>query len=216
MGMSGGRKANQPEAWDAVKLTDMLAGRPPILPAFFEIAAMSLPQAPKPAKLVIGLIMQDRALFEPLAVELSAGYGPVDIVSSWMPFDYTTYYEPEMGTPLYRRLLAYKNLIDQDNLPEIKLTTNRLEQTLLQNGRRRVNIDPGYLLYERFVLASGKNFTHRIYIGSGIYADLTLIYQRGGFEKLPWTYPDYADEPMLAFLTQVRNKYALDLKGTNE
>ena len=177
---------------------------------------MSLPQAPKPAKLVIGLIMQDRSLFEPLAVELSAGYGPVDIVSSWMPFDYTTYYEPEMGTPLYRRLLAYKNLIDQDNLAEIKLTTNRLEQTVLQNGRRRVNIDPGYLLYERFVLASGKNFTHRIYIGSGIYADLTLIYQRGGFEKLPWTYPDYADEPMLAFLTQVRNKYALDLKGTNE
>jgi hypothetical protein len=214
--MSGGRIANQPEARNAVKLTDMLAGRPSILPAFCEIAAMSLPQAPKPAKLVIGLIMQDRALFEPLAVELSAGYGPVDIVSSWMPFDYTTYYEPEMGTPLYRRLLAYKNLIDQDNLAEIKLTTNRLEQTVLQNGRRRVNIDPGYLLYERFVLASGKNFTHRIYIGSGIYADLTLIYQRGGFEKLPWTYPDYADEPMLAFLTQVRNKYALDLKGTNE
>jgi hypothetical protein len=193
----------------------MLACRPPSLPAFCEIVAMSLPQAPKPAKLVIGLIMQDRGLFEPLAVELSTGYGPVDIVSSWMPFDYTTYYEPEMGTPLYRRLLAYKNLIDQDDLPEIKLTTNRLEQTFSQNGRRRVNIDPGYLLYERFVLASGKNFTHRIYIGNGIYADLTLIYQRGGFEKLPWTYPDYADEPMLAFLTQVRNKYALDLKGTN-
>lgn len=173
---------------------------------------MSSPQTPKPAKLVIGLIMKDRALFEPLSVGLGADFGSVDMVSSWMPFDYTTYYEPEMGTPLYRRLLTYKNLIDQDQLPEIKLTTNRLEHTFTQNGRRRANIDPGYLLYERFVLASGKNFSHRIYIGKGIYADLTLIYQRGGFEKLPWTYPDYADAPMLAFLTQVRNKYGVDLK----
>lgn len=176
---------------------------------------MSLPQAPKPAKLVIGLIMKDRAMFEPLSVELSAGFGSVDLVSSWMPFDYTTYYEPEMGTPLSRRLLTFKKLINQNKLPEIKLTTNRLELSFSQNGRRRVNIDPGYLLYERFVLASGKNFSHRIYIGRGIYADLTLIYQRGGYQKLPWTYPDYADEPMLAFLTQVRNKYAIDVKGTN-
>ena len=73
-------------------------------------------------------------------------------------------------------------------------------------------VNPGYLLSERFVLATGKNFTHRIYIGQGIYADLTLIYQRGAFEKLPWTYPDYADEPVLAFLEKVRIKYALDIK----
>ena len=173
---------------------------------------MSNPRAPMPAKLVIGFIMKDRALFEPLGVELSADFGAVDMVSSWMPFDYTTYYEPEMGTPLSRRLLTYKKLINQDDLPEIKLTTNRLEQSLAQSGRRRVNIDPGYLLYERFVLASGKNFCHRIYIGRSIYADLTLIYQQGRYEKLPWTYPDYADEPMLEFLTRVRRKYAVDLK----
>ena len=176
---------------------------------------MSLPQAAKPAKLVIGLIMRDRALFEPLAVELSCSFGSVDVVSSWMPFDYTDYYEPEMGSPLFRRMLTYKVLIKQKELPAIKLATNRLEQSYSQSGRRRVNIDPGYLLYERFVLASGKNFSHRIYIGSGIYADLTLIYQRGAFEKLPWTYPDFGDEPMLEFLAQVRNKYAVDLKATN-
>ena len=173
---------------------------------------MSTPQEPKPAKLVVGLIMKDRALFKPLGVELSAGFGSVDMVSAWLPFEYTSYYEPEMGRPLYRRLLTYKKLINQEELAEIKLASNRLEQTCLQNGKRRVNIDPGYLLYERFVLASGKNFSHRIYIGRGIYADLTLIYQRGRFEKLPWTYPDYADEPMQEFLTRARNKYAVDLK----
>ena len=175
---------------------------------------MSIPQAPRPAKLIIGLIMKDRALIEPLTVELCESFGPLDLVSAWMPFDYTKYYEPEMGAPLVRRVLAFKNLIRQNELPSIKLTTNRLEETYSQNGKRRVNIDPGYLLLERFVLASGKNFSHRIYIGQGIYADLTLIYQHGGFEKLPWTYPDYADQPMQTVLLQVRSKYTLDLKAS--
>ena len=112
--------------------------------------------------------------------------------------------------------MTYKKLINQDGLPDIKLMTNRLEQSYAKSGSRRVNIDPGYLLYERFVLASGKNFSHRIYISGGIYADLTLIYQRGRFEKLPWTYPDYADEPILDFLTRVRDKYAVDLKGQTD
>ena len=176
---------------------------------------MSLPQEPKPGKLVIKLLMKDRALFEPLAVELTSKYGSADMISSWMAFDYTAYYESELGSPLYRRVMAFENLIDQQDLAVIKLTTNRLEQAYARNRRRRVNIDPGYLLYERFVLASGKNFSHRIYIGQCIYADLTLIYRNGAFETLPWTYPDYADQPILSFLERVRKKYAVDLKRAN-
>ena len=173
---------------------------------------MSLPQEPKPAKLVIGMLMKDRALLEPLAVELTSRYGAVDMISSWMSFEYTTYYDSELGSPLYRRLLTFETLIDQLDLAVIKLTTNRLEQAYSRDHRRRANIDPGYLLHERFVLASGKNFSHRIYIGHCIYADLTLIYRKGAFETLPWTYPDYADQPIRGFLERVRNKYAVDLK----
>ena len=173
---------------------------------------MSLPQEPKPGKLIVGLLMKDKALFESLAVQLESLFGSPDMISSWMSFDYTAYYEPEFGSPLFRRLLTFKTLIDQQDLASIKVATNRLEDTYSLNQRRRVNIDPGYLLYERFVLASGKNFSHRIYIGNCIYADLTLIYRQGAFESLPWTYPDYADKPILAFLEQARNKYALDLK----
>jgi len=176
---------------------------------------MSTPQPPKPAKLIIGLIMQDRVLIEHLTAALCASYGALDLVSAWMPFDYTSYYEREMGTHLVRRMLAFKNLVRQDDLPAIKLRTNRLEDKYAKDGRRRVNIDPGYLLLERLVLASGKNFSHRIYLGEGIYADLTLVYQHGDFQKLPWTYPDYADQPMLAFLQQVRRKYTVDLKQTD-
>ena len=91
--------------------------------------------------------------------------------------------------------------------------TNQIEQTFAQGARRRINIDPGYLLMERFVLATGKNFSHRIYIGDGIYADLTLMYQKGSFQTLPWTYPDYAAPEMHAFLMQVRRHYAADLRA---
>jgi hypothetical protein len=158
--------------------------------------------------------MQDKALIDQLTAALCASYGALDLVSAWMPFDYTTYYEPEMGAHLVRRMLAFKTLVRQDDLPAIKLKTNRLEAQYSKDSRRRVNIDPGYLLLERLVLASGKNFSHRIYLDDGIYADLTLVYQHGAFKKLPWTYPDYADQPMLEFLQQVRRKYAIDLKQT--
>jgi hypothetical protein len=99
-------------------------------------------------------------------------------------------------------------------LAQIKLATNELEQEYSSGGKRTVNIDPGYMLHERFVLATAKNYSHRIYIGRRIYADLTLIYKDGRFRALPWTYPDYADERMLTYLQQVRNKYVLDLRST--
>jgi hypothetical protein len=175
---------------------------------------MSFPQEPKPAKWVIGLIMGEKYLIEKLSIELSSKFGSIDMISPWMPFDYTTYYEPEMGAGLFRRMLVFEALIAQDALAGIKLATNRIEQKYSQHGKRRVNLDPGYLLHERFVLASGKNFSHRIYIGEGIYADLTLLYRKGGFQKLPWTYPDYADEPLRAFLDKVRRKYVKDLSAS--
>ena len=173
---------------------------------------MSLPLQPKLAKLVIGLFLNDKTLFNRLALELTSAFGSMDIITSWMRFDYTNYYESEMGSPLFRRLATFQTLVKQGDLAKIKLTTNRFEEKWSRDGRRTVNIDPGYLLHERFVLASAKNFSHRIYIGHGIYADLTLIYQNGDFKKLPWTYPDYADKPIITFLTNVRNKYIVDLK----
>ncbi|MFO7709145.1 MAG: DUF4416 family protein [Desulfobacterales bacterium] len=172
---------------------------------------MSHPLPPKPAKLVVGVLAGDRALLAELSARLAGRFGPPDLVSQWFPFGYTAYYEPEMGAPLWRRVLAFTGLIAQDGLAQIKLETNALEQDYRVGGRRRVNIDPGYLLLERFVLATGKNFSHRIYIGYGIYADLTLLYRRGGFHPLPWTYPDYADAPLLGFLQRVRRKYVADL-----
>lgn len=175
---------------------------------------MSRPQPPDPAKLVIGFFCAQRDLAAPVAAALVEAFGPLDLVSPWLAFDYTAYYAAEMGAALFRRVLAFKALVAQERLAEVKLATNAIEQRFSVEGRRRVNIDPGYLLRERFVLATGKNFSHRIYVGQGIYADLTLVYTRGRFQALPWTYPDYAAADLQAFLSSVRDKYVADLKAT--
>ncbi len=173
---------------------------------------MSRPKPPFPAKLVIGVFTQDKELLPPVLDRLVEKYGDIDLISRWMPFDFTDYYEPEMGKNLFRRMVAFKQPIAQDHLPAIKLFTNAIEAQFIQDNRRHINIDPGYLLQERFVLATGKNFSHRIYIGNGIYADLTLIYQKGEFQSLPWTFPDYREKSMHRFLRRVRDKYIIDIK----
>jgi len=172
---------------------------------------MSEPRAPDPAKLVVGVFLSDKQRFDAVFDRLVECFGPIDLLSRWFPFDCTRYYEREMGSPLFRRMMSFENMIDPDTLSEIKWTTNGIECAYKERGRRIVNIDPGYLLRERFVLATGKNYAHRISIGKGIYADLTLIYQRGDFQILPWTYPDYAQDNILQLLRKVRKKYVFDL-----
>lgn len=173
---------------------------------------MSTPQQPRPAKLFVSLFMRRKQLLRPLIDGLTDRFGPIDLIGPWFDFDFTDYYRREMGAPLFRRAMVFESCVSQGSLAAIKLETNRIEGHYSENGRRQVNIDPGLLSHERFVLATTKNFTHRIYIGEGIYADLTLIYTRGGFQPLPWTYPDYKEPGMHLFLTRSRNKYIADLK----
>lgn len=176
---------------------------------------MSLPRLPTPAKLVVGLLLKDRPLMNPVSTRLSSRFGTIDMVSPWYDFQFTKYYEKEMGTPLWRRFLVFKPLVDQDAFPGLKTITNTIEREFTEADRRRVNIDPGMLLLERFVLATGKNFSHRIYLSEGIYADLTLVFSKGAFQSLPWTYPDYRSAEVLTFLGKVRKKYAWDLKAAS-
>jgi len=173
---------------------------------------MSTPKEPDPAKLIISLFMNSKDIFESVQPELEKEFGECDMTSSWFNFDFTDYYYKEMGSPLFRRVVVFKEMIHQSDLSGIKVRTNLLEKRFATNGKRSLNIDPGYLLLSRFILATGKDYAHRIYIGNGIYADLTLMYKKGSFNSLEWTYPDYASDEMLHFLEQVRAKYAHDLK----
>ncbi|MGE5310593.1 MAG: DUF4416 family protein [Nitrospirota bacterium] len=173
---------------------------------------MSRPREPKPAKLFVSVISAAPERIARVLVELAERYGPMDFVSAVLPFDYTDYYYAEMGTPLWRRFASFVSLVSQGGLVRIKEETNELEGRMSEGGRRSVNIDPGYLLAERLVLATGKNCAHRIYLDRGIYADLTLVFQQKTYRPLPWTYPDYGDERVRGWLGVLRQKYLLQLR----
>ena len=175
---------------------------------------MSTPKSPDPAKLVVGCIINDKSLINTVYPMLEGAFGPMDMISAWLNFAYTNYYYREMGSPLFRKVFVFKHLIAQDDLAEIKQKTNGFEMRLSENGNRCVNLDPGYLVSSRFILATGKEYSHRIYIGNKIYADLTLMYSKTeGFKTLDWTYPDYASDSLISFLSRVRDKYLIDLKA---
>ncbi|HDD45395.1 MAG TPA: DUF4416 family protein [Candidatus Desulfofervidus auxilii] len=168
---------------------------------------MSELKPPSPVKLIMSLIFHKKDIFESVLPKLIELFGEIDFISEILPFDHTDYYYSEMGKPLFRRLISFLNLILPDELPDIKIKTNNIEKEYAINGKRQINIDPGYITAERLVLATGKNYTHRVYLKDGVYADLTLIYQKGDFQALPWTYPDYASEPLKGLLKLVRKRY---------
>ena len=172
--------------------------------------------APDPGNLIVGIIAAGRELI-PLATSvLEAQYGRTDGMSDIIDFSFTDYYRSEMGEKLMRAWVSFANLQPLARLAEIKLTTNRLEnQFRTAEGNRRVNLDPGLLTLHNLVLATTKNYAHRIYLRDGIFAELAIIYQHGGFRPQAWTYPDYQSPEALSFLRRVREAYIEKLAAIN-
>ncbi len=173
---------------------------------------MSHPSEPDPVKLIASLFSPEKEMLDRAAADMEVLFGPVDWRSPELYFDRTRYYEREMGWPLHRCFVSFERLVPADRLAEIKLETNRVEERYLEDGRRRVNIDPGLISAERLVLATGKNYVHRIYLSKGIYADLTLLYKRKCFRSLPWTYPDYGSPETVAAFNGIRERYMNQLR----
>ena len=177
---------------------------------------MSVLLKPQKVKLIASIFSSSKDILEKAEHELLEAFGDIDFKSDLLFFDKTRYYEKEMGWPLYRFFYAFKYLIDPGDLADIKIKTNDIESAYTENTARKVNIDPGYISPERLVLATGKNFTHRIYIAKGIYADLTLIFQKGGFLPLPWTFPDYATMELRDMFADIRNQYMNGISKNSE
>ena len=170
---------------------------------------------PKPLKLVIGMISGEEELFVEVKEKLVEKYGEIDFESSTIPFIYTNYYREEMGEDLKRKFISFKHLIDPESLILVKLFTINLEKKFLQPNtlKRKINIDPGYISLSKLVLATTKNFSHRIYLGKGIYAEVTLRYQKNkGFKPWEWTYPDYRTEEYLNIFNYLRQLYKKQLE----
>ena len=175
---------------------------------------MSTPVIPLPARTFLSVLSARWDEFwDDLRPRLEALLGPVDYESGPIPFNVTGYYDGELGTPNTRRILSFGRPLAMDALAEVKLATNALERQWERDGRRLFNLDPGYINQERLVLATGKNFTHRVYLSQGIWADLTLIFQKGDWFDLPWTFPDYAEPEIKGHLTRLREMYRSSLKN---
>jgi len=168
---------------------------------------MSIPCKPSKALLFSSIIFGRQEDLENSEKLLAERIGTIDYRSDILEFDKTDYYNDEMGKGLKRIFLGFSDLLERDRLADIKLITNDIEKTFLKDGSRRVNIDPGLLTLENIVLATGKNFSHRIYVGKGIFAEITLMYTKGDYEPLGWTYPDYATAEVRRILNGLREKY---------
>ncbi len=150
---------------------------------------------------------------------LTERYGPLDVTSGVYDFSaISNHYDAEMGRPLTKCIVSFERLLPRDEFLAAKLFTVELEHRFSVAGKRRVNLDPGLLTMENFVLATGKNYSHRIYLGNGVFAEVTLLFTKHGtIQELPWTYRDYLRDPAAAFLLSLRPRYKEkieSLKGT--
>jgi Domain of unknown function (DUF4416) len=166
---------------------------------------MGSAKKPKAVKLIIGTLARNKKLFEKAEEFFIEEFGLIDYQSPVISFKYTSYYKKEMGSPLKRKFISFKKLISPEKIAKIKLLTNLIEEKLSISNKRQVNIDPGYISDAKLILATTKDYFHRIYLSQGIYAEVTLKWRKHSFEPFEWTYPDYRSKEYLCILNKIRN-----------
>lgn len=161
--------------------------------------------------LIVAAFSQDPAALDWARRRLTANWGPLELESEYFAFTETDYYAQSMGSQLLKVLWAFRELIDPASLPERKLAANAWEQEYAAEFpapvTRPLNLDPGYLTEAKLILASTKDRDHRIYLDRGIFAENTLYFHAGSWQKRPWTYPDYQRADYHQFLMRCRQYY---------
>ena len=170
----------------------------------------------KPVKLIASIIANKEKLFYEIEKELSEIFGVIDFSSKILPFNHTDYYNKEMGDNLIRKFISFEKLILPDQISQIKIKSNEIEKKFAINNYRQVNIDPGYINLAKLVLVSTKDYSHRIYLSNGIYAEATLFFRHNQFETFPYTYPDYATDEVRNILKEIRKLFKSQLKNGNQ
>jgi len=160
-----------------------------------------------PVKLITGLIFKKNTAVRKAKSILSRHFGRIDFESPVLPFKHTDYYQKEFGASLKRQFLSFQKLIDPAALSKVKVLTNKIEIKLSAGKKRLINIDPGYLDLAKLVLATTKDYSHRIYLDAGIYAEVTLFFEDKKFKPYSWTYPDYRTDEYAEIFHKIRNIY---------
>jgi len=166
---------------------------------------MGVPHLFEKPILFIGSLFSDKKILDDVFPVLRDNFGTILFQSTTQRWQYSEHYDKELGTPLYRNFIFFDEIIDPSILADIKLLTNDLEARYSRNDKRQINLDPGYITLAKVVLASTKNYSHRIYLGKGIYAELVLLYKKNQFITMPYTYNDYKDLASMHMFTEVRS-----------
>jgi hypothetical protein len=169
---------------------------------------MGTAKAPEPARLFVAVMYAPGAAVDAVLGALRERFGATAQTHGPVAFGFTEYYTPEMGPGLLKTYLVYERPFERAQLADVKNWTNALELQHARDGSRTVNIDPGYLCRDKLVLASTKDFYHRLYLGEGIYAEVTLHFRGGHCRHFSWTYADYKTPQVQAMLIAARAEIA--------
>lgn len=166
-------------------------------------------------KLIVGVIYNDKEIYDKALKMLTDEFGEVDGESERFSFsrEFSDYYDEELGGEGQRVIFSFRDCVDPSRQAEIKERTNEMEKELSRDGNRLINLDPGFINHGRLMLATTKNAGFRIPLKNGIYTELTLFWAKGTWHKLPWSYRDYQSERVQKFLTETRKRYLEERKG---
>ena len=169
---------------------------------------MTKRRRPDPSLLVVACFSRHPQALDWAQARLQEAYGPIERVSPDFDFHHTDYYAASMGAGLKKRLIVFEPLRSGDILAAAKNFTIGLECEAARGGlypeERPLNLDPGLLQLGKFLLATTKDQSHRIYLQDGIYAEVTLRFEDKKFECWPWTYADYREPALREFLEGAR------------
>ncbi len=156
------------------------------------------------AVIFVGSLFSSPEVFAAVVPVLRRRFGDTLYEGPSLPWNYSSYYDEEFGKPLFRNFMFFDAVVDPLCLADAKRATTEVEDEFSTEGKRRVNLDPGYLTLAKVVLASGKNYSHRICLAKGVFCELELFYEKGKFNPLPYTYFDYRDKAFLRIFTDAR------------
>lgn len=172
------------------------------------------PSEPTPVKLLCGVLFSDEPLLKKALSLLAEKYGEIDFIGKRYLFESTDYYSAEMGGPIYRVFYTFTQLINPGRLAKIKIECNEIEDLVAVQQRRKINLDPGYMDYDKVVLASAKYNSHKIYLDHGIYADPTLHYIKGRYLPGEYCFPDFKNGLYEKEFLEIRTIYKTQLKNS--
>ena len=169
-----------------------------------------------PVQLFTGIIFNKDVSIDVLTQELEDTFNhKITMISDLYPFNHSSYYTNEMGLDLQRYFVCFNELVAPETAYKYKSLSINLEERHKKNNKRIFNLDPGIISLHNLILYSTKNFAHRIACNQGIYAEVTLLFQKNAINVLDWTYPDFQQQAIQQYFLNVRSTYHSKLRSLN-